>query len=128
MWLDNTGLEALKKEDQEDISHRELDTILGFGTLINSSLQIEDVLDHAMMWAEEFMEAEASSVYELDKENNELFIRLARGEKKNPVKGIRLQVGEGIAGWVVRILCESPQDMDKDALVIKHTWETIAGV
>jgi deoxyribonuclease-4 len=27
-----------------------------------------------------------------------------------------------------RILCESPQDMDKDALVIKRTWETIAGV
>jgi deoxyribonuclease-4 len=24
-----------------------------------------------------------------------------------------------------RILCESPQDMDKDALVIKHSWETI---
>ena len=99
--MDNTGLDTLKKENKEDISHRELDTILRFGTLINSSLQIEDVLDHAMKWAEEFMHAEASSVYELDKEKNELFVRLARGEKKAPVKGIRLKVGEGIAGWVV---------------------------
>jgi deoxyribonuclease-4 len=24
-----------------------------------------------------------------------------------------------------RILCESPQDMDKDALMIKHAWEKI---
>ncbi|UCF57533.1 MAG: GAF domain-containing protein [Deltaproteobacteria bacterium] len=100
--MDNTGLEALKKKNQEDISHRELDTILRFGTLISSSLHIEDVLDHAMKWAEEFMDAEASSVYELDKERNELFIRLARGEKRDPIKGIRLKVGEGIAGWVVQ--------------------------
>jgi hypothetical protein len=54
-----------------------------------------------MQWAEEFINAEASSIYELDEETNELFIRLARGEKKDPIKGIRLKKGEGIAGRVV---------------------------
>jgi signal transduction histidine kinase len=92
----------LKKDLQKKTSKRELDTILRFGSLINSSLNIEDVLDHAMKWAEEFMDAEASSVYELDRERNEIFIRLARGEKREPVRGIRLNVGEGIAGWVVK--------------------------
>jgi signal transduction histidine kinase len=92
----------VKKGNPKDISHRELDAILRFGTLINSSLHIEDVLEHAMKWAQEFMGAEASSIYELDKPNNELFIRLARGEKKDAVKGIRLKVGEGIAGWVAQ--------------------------
>jgi two-component system sensor histidine kinase HydH len=92
----------LKKDVQKNTSQRELDTILRFGSLINSSLNIEDVLDHAMKWAEDFMEAEASSVYELDKERNEIFIRLARGEKKEPMRGIRLKVGDGIAGWVVK--------------------------
>ncbi len=92
----------MKKDVQENTPQRELDTILRFGSLINSSLNIEDVLDHAMKWAEDFMEAEASSVYELDKERNEIFIRLARGEKKEPMRGIRLKVGEGIAGWVVK--------------------------
>jgi len=91
----------LKRDGEKDIHHRELDTILKFSALINSSLNIEVVLDNAMKWAEEFMDAEASSVYELDDEKNELFIRLARGEKKDPLKGIRLKIGEGIAGWVV---------------------------
>jgi two-component system sensor histidine kinase HydH len=92
----------LKKDVQKKTPPGELDTILRFGSLINSSLNIEDVLDHAMKWAEEFMDAEASSVYELNKEKNEIFIRLARGEKKEPVRGIRLNVGEGISGWVVK--------------------------
>jgi two-component system sensor histidine kinase HydH len=92
----------LKKDVQKKTPQEELDTILRFGSLINSSLNIEDVLDHAMKWAEEFMDAEASSVYELNKEKNEIFIRLARGEKREPVSGIRLKVGEGISGWVVK--------------------------
>ncbi len=106
---------SLKKDNLEHISQRELDTILRFGTLINSSLNIEDVLDTGMKWAEEFMDAEASSIYELDKEKNELYIRLARGEKKEPTKIIRLKVGEGIAGWVVQTgRAQVIQDVNKE--------------
>lgn len=87
---------------EPDLRQKELDTILKFSALINSSLQIEDVLNHAMQWSEEFMHAEASSVYELDEDSGELFVRIARGEKKGPVKNIRLKIGEGIAGRVVQ--------------------------
>ncbi len=92
----------MKSETKEDIYHRELDTLLRFSAVINSSLKLEEVLDIAMKWAEEFMDAEASSVYELDEEEQQLFIRLARGEKKTPVKDITLKVGQGIAGHVVQ--------------------------
>ena len=92
----------MKNVSDENLYHRELHTILKFSALINSSLKIESVLNNGMKWAEEFINAEASSIYELDEENNELFIRHARGEKKDPVKNIRLTVGEGIAGWVVK--------------------------
>ena len=87
---------------KENLYHRELSTLLKFSALINSSLEIESVLNNAMKWAEEFINAEASSIYELDEMNNELYIRLARGEKKDPIKSIRLKVGEGVAGWVVQ--------------------------
>ena len=80
------GCANLKEDKQKNIYHRGLDAILRFGALINSSLNIDNVLDNAMQWAEEFMDAEASTVYELDAERDELFIRLARGEKKDPVK------------------------------------------
>jgi two-component system sensor histidine kinase HydH len=92
----------LKRETREDLYRKELTAILRSASLINSSLDIEDVLDRAMKWAEEFMDAEASSVYQLDERNQELFVKLARGEKKDPVKKITLKVGEGIAGYVVQ--------------------------
>jgi len=88
------------KTDPENIYHRELHTVLKFSALINSSLEIESVLDHAMKFSEEFINAEASSIFELDETNDELFIRVARGEKKDSIKKIRIKLGEGIAGWV----------------------------
>ena len=90
----------MKHQEKQDVRHRELDTLLKFNALINSSLNILDVLNYAMEWAEEFMNAEASTVYELDEETKELFVRIARGEKKEPVKNIKLSLGEGIAGSV----------------------------
>ena len=69
----------MKSATKENIYHRELNTLLRFSTVINSSLKLEEVLDIAMKWAEEFMDAEASSVYELDEEKNQLFVRVARG-------------------------------------------------
>lgn len=103
-------------KNQDDIRYRELSTLLKFSALITSSLNIEIVLDNAMKWAEEFMDAEASSVYELDEERNELLIRLARGEKKEPMRDLTMKVGEGIAGFVVqtgrpRIV----QDVDRES-------------
>ena len=91
----------MKNDDKKNIYFRELHTLLKFSALINSSLKIESVLNNAMKWAEEFINAEASSIYELDEEKDELFIRLARGEKKTPIKDIRLKRGEGISGWVI---------------------------
>ena len=91
----------LVDDGDKDRYHQELDTILRFSALVNSSLNILDVLDNAMKWAEDFVDAEASSVYGLNEENDTRFIRLGRGEKKAPVERITLKVGEGIAGRVV---------------------------
>jgi len=86
----------------EDIYRRELSALLRSSALINSSLQISDVLDFAMRAAEEFMEAEASSAYGVDTERGEIFVRLARGEKGGLIQTRRLEFGEGIAGWVIQ--------------------------
>jgi len=89
------------KEAHRDNTRKELDTLIRFSAIVNSSLQIEEVLSHAIKWAEEFVEAEASTIYELDEETGELFVRVARGEKK-PIEGLRLKIGEGVAGTVVQ--------------------------
>ena len=92
----------LKMKDPGEERCRELETILRFTALISSSLRIEDVLNYAMKWAEEFMDAEASTVYELDEEKKELFIRIARGKKKESVERIKFELGQGISGHVVQ--------------------------
>ncbi len=89
-------------KNPEEERCRELETILRFTALISSSLRIEDVLNYAMKWAEEFIDAEASTVYELDEEKKELFIRIARGEKKESVERIKFELGQGISGHVVQ--------------------------
>jgi signal transduction histidine kinase len=91
----------MMKEAPGDKTRKELDTLLRFSAIVNSSLQIKEVLTHAIKWAEEFVDAEASTIYELDDETGELFFRVARGEKK-PLEGLRLKVGEGVAGKVVQ--------------------------
>jgi len=48
------------------------------------------------------MDAEASSVYELDTEKKDIIVRLARGEKGGFIQSKRLKLGEGIAGWVIQ--------------------------
>jgi signal transduction histidine kinase len=81
-------------------SEREIKCIVQLSSMINSSLDIIEVLDNSMHAVENLMNAEASSIFEIDFEKNELFFRLARGESGNKVKQIRMKMGEGIAGWV----------------------------
>jgi two-component system sensor histidine kinase HydH len=92
----------MMKGHNNDIYRRGLSALLKSSALINSSLQTTDVLNSAMKAAEEFMEAEASSVYELDAEKRDIFFRLARGEKGSIIQSRRLEPGEGIAGWVIQ--------------------------
>ena len=85
-----------------DFDRRALSALVKSGALINSSLHISEVLDFAMKTAEEFMEAEASSVYELDSEGGMISVRLARGAKGEFIQKKNLALDEGIAGCVMQ--------------------------
>jgi signal transduction histidine kinase len=96
------AIENTVKARKADTHRRALSALLKSSALINSSLQISDVLNHAMKVAEEFMEAEASSVLELGEETGDIIFRLARGKKSGFVRTKRLKLGEGIAGSVIQ--------------------------
>jgi signal transduction histidine kinase len=93
---------------------RDLTTLARLSALVNSSLDIDVVLDNAMRCVEELTDAEASSIFEMDRDKGEIFFRLARGERGAQVKETRLRVGEGVAGWVAATgrpaLISSPLD------------------
>ncbi|NOQ47409.1 MAG: GAF domain-containing protein [Desulfobulbaceae bacterium] len=79
---------------------KEIKTIVQISSIINSSLDIDDVLSNSMLLVEELMEAEACSIFELDKEKNELFFCLARHDPHDKTRNIRIKIGEGIVGCV----------------------------
>jgi len=74
--------------------------IAQISSLINSSLDIREVLNNSLEAVEQFIEVETSSIYELDTETGELFFGCARGNWSKKIENLRLKVGEGIAGWV----------------------------
>lgn len=75
-----------------------IDTFLAF----SSVLDIDTLLNLILQKAEELMDAEASSVFRIDEEKNELYFMTARGEKGKEVKEIRIPMGKGIVGWVAQ--------------------------
>jgi putative nucleotidyltransferase with HDIG domain len=70
--------------------------------LINSSLDLEVVLNNALRCAERFMAAEASSLFLIDEKRGDLYFHLARGEAAEKIKHFRLKIGQGVAGWVAQ--------------------------
>ncbi len=69
---------------------------------INSTLELEKLLDNMLQISTDMLQAEAGSILLLDEDRDELIFAAATGEKKDKLKDIRVPVGEGIAGWVAR--------------------------
>lgn len=93
-------------------SRDDLKKLVQFSSLVNSSLDSGEVLNNTLMSVEQWVRAEVSSIFEVDKLKGELFFRLARGPGIEPIKPMRLQIGEGIAGWVAQteqpLICADP--------------------
>jgi two-component system sensor histidine kinase HydH len=92
----------MRKGLTDDIYSRELSAVIKLSSLIHSSLQTTDVLTYAMKATEEFMDAEASSVYEFDAEKEDMLVSFAGKGKGTSIESKRVQLGEGIPGRVIR--------------------------
>jgi len=69
---------------------------------INSTLDLDKLLDNMLKISTDMLQAEAGSILLLDEEKEEFIFAAATGAKKDKLKDIRVPVGEGIAGWVAR--------------------------
>lgn len=67
--------------------------------LVNSNIRIDEVLKNIVTVATDLTNADRGTLYLIDKENNELWSKIAMGSE---TKEIRLKMGEGIAGWVAQ--------------------------
>ena len=99
-------------------------------TLISSTLDLEELLQIIMEKLKEVMQAEASSIFQIDEETKELYFLIATGEKGEEAKEIRVPWGRGIVGWTAEegTVLNVP-DVTKDKRFFKDVdkktkWET----
>jgi len=81
---------------------RKAKVLFDISMLLNSTLRRREQMELIMNTAKQVLPVEAASVLLVDPETNELFFELAQGEKGEEIREIRLQPGEGIAGFVAR--------------------------
>jgi NtrC-family two-component system sensor histidine kinase KinB len=68
--------------------------------VVTASLNLDEVLDRILQQTMDYMEVAAASLALLDEATGALEFKVAKGERALEVIGIRLEKGEGIAGWV----------------------------
>jgi len=87
-------------EDRKKI--KRLEYLMEVTKFVNSTLNLETLLDRMLEIFTDVLNAEAGSILLLDEEKDELFFAAATGEKKDSIKNIRVPIGEGVVGWVAR--------------------------
>ena len=90
--------ELTRRLDQEVGTLNRLIEITG---LLNSTLNVDELLAMIMRSGADLLEAETSSLFLLDEERNELEIAVATGAPAEDVMRKRIPADTGIAGWVV---------------------------
>ncbi|MEW6608385.1 MAG: HD-GYP domain-containing protein [bacterium] len=78
----------------------DLESLIEVSQIVNSTLQIKELLPLIMELTTKLMKAEASSLMLIEDEH--FVFEVAIGEKKNELKEIKLPITEGVAGWVVK--------------------------
>jgi len=81
---------------------KDLEEIIKISILINSTFEINEVLNRIMHSANKVVKAESSSLLLMDETENNLYFHVALGEKGEQVKKFTLEMGQGIAGWVAK--------------------------
>jgi signal transduction histidine kinase len=87
-----------------EISKRatEITSLMDVNQVINSSLDLGEVLRQVMAQSTRLLGSESSALMLLEETTQELVFEVATGDKGDQVKQIRLKLGEGVAGWVAR--------------------------
>ena len=92
-----------EKRQFEVIESRQMDHLRVFHDVartLTSSLELEEILRAIMQKMAQFFGPERWSLLMVDEETQELYYAIAIGEDMESLNGLRVPLGEGVAGWV----------------------------
>ncbi|MCP3872939.1 MAG: GAF domain-containing protein [Desulfobacteraceae bacterium] len=82
------------------LSSEKLSLIIQIGLIINSTVELVDVLSLIMKYSNIVTDAEASTLMLLDEDTGEMVFSVPTGPNADALKDIRIPPRVGVAGWV----------------------------
>jgi sigma-B regulation protein RsbU (phosphoserine phosphatase) len=102
----SAGQERLREQERLQEKIRRLHGLIETSALLNSSLDLDEVLRQVLEKAQNLVQAEASAILLYNPETNKLEFEVALGEKGALIQSLRkkitLDLGQGIAGAVAQ--------------------------
>ena len=83
-------------------SREQLSALLSISRLLTASIDLPSLLKVIVDSVTELLECEASSLFLVDPTGEQLVLKVATGPVRGEIKELRLNMGEGIAGWVAK--------------------------
>jgi diguanylate cyclase (GGDEF)-like protein len=74
----------------------------GLARSLTSSFDLNTILRTILEHMERMVDAELWTLLMLDEPSQELYYAIAAGEAQDALRGLRVKVGEGVAGWVAQ--------------------------
>jgi diguanylate cyclase (GGDEF)-like protein len=122
------GQQLKDRRQFEVIESRQMDHLRVFHDVaraLTSSLELEEILGAIMDKMAQFFGPERWSMLMVDDVANELYYAIAVGENTESLKGLRVPMGEGVAGWVAStgnplVVPDVALDPHWSAFALKH--------
>ncbi len=86
-------------KEGDEMGKDQLQMIIKAAELVNSTIQIDEVLKNIVEVASDLTSAERGTLYLVDREKGELWSLIAMGSER---KEIRVKLGEGLSGFVAK--------------------------
>lgn len=103
--ISNQAASSIENARLYEESQRQLkisDLLNEASRVINSSLDINEIMQSLLAQMNDFLNAEAISIALVDIQTNELVYQVAEGIGAKEIEGLRLPSNQGLSGWVVQ--------------------------
>lgn len=99
-----TGVIGRARREAREATHigSTIETITQVSEIITAQTQSDELLDLVLAWTVHVMRAEGASALMLDESGQRLHFAATTGPVAKQLKPFTLELGEGIAGWVVQ--------------------------
>lgn len=102
LFFETEGIRVFEKAKSQEEKEREISFLSRIAGLMGAKEDYEKLLDTIVKEVCDYTGADVCSIYLLDPITNEIILEAAEGVEGGMVKNVKMDISQGITGWVVR--------------------------